>query len=141
MSSWAPLRREDPRLITGRGRYVADLEAPGAGEVAILRSPFPHARIGAVDTTGARALDGVFAVLTGADIASLTDPLLAVVPGTPEYRAVAVHEARFEGEPVAVVVAEDRYVAEDALDLVEVEWEPLGSVADPDAAVLPGAPP
>lgn len=140
MSSWAPLRREDPRLITGRGRYVADLEAHGAAEVAILRSPFPHARIGAIDTTAARALDGVFAVLTGAEVALLTDPLLAVVPGTPEYRAVAVDEARFEGEPVAVVVAEDRYVAEDALEGIEVEWEPLGSVADPVAAVLPGAP-
>jgi len=137
---WQPLRREDLRLITGRGRFIADLPVDGAFEAAVLRSPHAHARIIRIDASAALASPGVHSVLTGVDIADVTDPLLSVVPNAPEYRCCATDRARYAGEPVAVVLALNRYLAEDALELVEVEYEPLPVVTEPDAAVAPGAP-
>jgi 2-furoyl-CoA dehydrogenase large subunit len=141
--SWTgrPLpRTEDPRLLTGRGRYLDDLAFPGSRAAAILRSPHPHARIVRVDATAARARPGVDAVLTGADVRAQADPFPVVVPSAPPYYPLAVDRARFVGEPVAIVVAADRYRAEDALEAIAVDYEPLPAVVDPVAATRPGAP-
>lgn len=138
--SWKPLRREDLRLVTGQGRFVADLPTANALEAAILRSPFGHARIVDIDASAALEMPGVHAVLTGSDVAQFTSPLPSVVPDAPEYRCCAIDRARYVGEPVAVVVADDRYVAEDALELIDVEYEQLPCVVNPDDAVTAGAP-
>lgn len=138
---WRPLRREDARLVTGQGRFVADLRRPGALEAAVLRSPHAHARIVGMDASVARRHPGVHAVLTGREVAERSDPMGSVVPSAPDYRCCAVDRVRYVGEPVAVVVADDRYLAEDALELIEVEYEPLPALADADAATADGAPP
>ncbi|MGD9525841.1 xanthine dehydrogenase family protein molybdopterin-binding subunit [Pseudonocardia sp.] len=139
-------RAEDPRLLTGRTRYLDDVVLPGMLEAAVLRSPHAHARIVAIDTSAALALDGVVAVLTGADAARLCaapQPVLhQVVPGqrdTGGY-ALATDRVRYAGEPVAAVAAVDRYVAEDALGLIEVVFEPLPAVTTLDEALAPDAP-
>ena len=106
---------------------------PHAGHAAILRSPFAHARVNALDPARALALPGVIGVLTGADVARLSRPFAVGVPDAPPYLAAAHEIARYAGEPLAVVVARDRYIAEDALELIEVDLEPLDAVADPDA--------
>lgn len=138
------LRVEDPVLLRGRGRYIADIVAPGALEAAFLRSPHAHARIVAIDTSRALALDGVHAVVSGADLQD-EKPFVTTIATLPECktgtrRLLALDKVRHVGDPVAVVVARDRYVAEDALDLIAVEYEPLAAVLDPEAALLPGAP-
>jgi 2-furoyl-CoA dehydrogenase large subunit len=133
-------RREDLRLLTGRGAFIADLPLRGAAEAAVLRSPHAHARVLDIDVGKARELPGVDCVMTGRELVQLSDPILSVVRGAPEYRPLAVDRVRYDGEPVAVVVARDRYVAEDALELIRVEYEPLEAVIEPDAALAPGAP-
>lgn len=133
-------RVEDARLVTGRGRYIDDLAIPGARAAAILRSPHAHARIARLDASAARALPGVDAVLTGAEITQMADPFPVVVPTAPPYYPLAITRARYVGEPVAVAVAADRYRAEDALEAIEVEYEPLPAVVDPVEATRPGAP-
>ena len=132
----APRRVEDEALLRGRGRFIDDVSpVPGAMDLALVRSPFAHARIRGIDVAGALASPGVEAVLTGADLATVGRPLGAVVRGATEHHAVAVDVVRFAGEPVAVVVARDRYLAEDAAELVDVDYEPLEAVLDPlDAA-------
>lgn len=134
-------RVEDAALLTGRGRYFDDCGAPpGTLQAAILRSPHAHARILGVDAAKARALPGVAAVLTGEDYRALTTSLVVGVKAPMECWPIATDKVRYMGEPVAVVVATDRYVAEDALDLLEVRYEPLPAVVDPLDALEPGAP-
>jgi 2-furoyl-CoA dehydrogenase large subunit len=134
-------RVEDAALLAGRGRYIDDLGVrPGTLEAAILRSPHAHAEIEAIDGTAALAADGVFAVLTGAEIKALTTSLVVGVKAAIECWPIAVDRVRYVGEPVAIVVASDRYRAEDALDLIEVRYRPLPAVVDPLAAAAPGAP-
>jgi 2-furoyl-CoA dehydrogenase large subunit len=134
-------RVEDAALLAGRGRYIDDLGVrPGTLEAAILRSPHAHAEIEAIDGAAALAADGVFAVLTGAEIKALTTSLVVGVKAAIECWPIAVDRVRYVGEPVAIVVASDRYRAEDALDLIEVRYRPLPAVVDPLAAATPGAP-
>lgn len=134
-----PLRVEDEALLRGRGRFIDDLSpVPGAMHLALVRSPFAHARIGGIDTAAALASPGTLAVLTGADLAAVGRPLGSVIRGATEHHVVAVDVARYAGEPVAVVVARDRYLAEDAAELVEVDYEPLDAIVDPQAAAEAG---
>ena len=134
-----PHRVEDEALLRGRGRFIDDLSpVPGAMHLALVRSPFAHARISGIDVAAASAAPGVLAVLTGADLAAAGRPLGAVIRGATEHHAVAVDIVRYAGEPVAVVVARDRYLAEDAAELVDVDYEPLEAVVDPLAAAEAG---
>ena len=134
-------RKEDEALLTGRARFIDDLSpVPGLRFAAILRSPHPHARIIGIDVSRALALPGVRAVVTGAEIAALTKPVPSVVKAPIAYYPIAVDRARYVGEPVAVVVADTRYIAEDACDLIAVDYEPLPAVADLNSARAPGAP-
>jgi 2-furoyl-CoA dehydrogenase large subunit len=128
-------RLEDETLLRGRGRYLDDLDpVPNAGHAAILRSQLAHARITRLDATQALELAGVIGVLTGADVAAMSRPFPAGVDSPIPYYAAAHETARYAGEPLAVVVARDRYVAEDALELIEVGYEPLQPVMDALAA-------
>jgi aerobic carbon-monoxide dehydrogenase large subunit len=137
-------RREDARLLAGRGRYVTDLPLEPALHVAIVRSPHAHARLAGVDAAAARAQPGVHGVFVLADLpelrGALPPPVVPAVAVKP-YRQSALAEgvARFAGEPVAVVVADDAYRAADAAETVHVEYEPLPAVLDPEQAALPGA--
>jgi 2-furoyl-CoA dehydrogenase large subunit len=134
-------RVEDAALLTGRGRYIDDLGVrPGTLQAAILRSPHAHAEIEAIDSQAARAADGVFAVLTGADIVALTSSLVVGIEAPIDCWPIATDRVRYVGEPVAVVVASDRYRAEDALDLIEVRYRQLPAIVDPLAAAAPDAP-
>ncbi len=137
-------RYEDPELLRGKARYIADVTRPLMLHAAFVRSPYPHARILGVDASDALAVDGVVAVLTGADLpADLgQQPCNHLYHGqrdTP-YFALVRDRARYVGEPVAVVVAESLYVAEDARELVVVDWEELPGVGDAEAAIAAGAP-
>ena len=135
------LRFEDAALLTGRGRYLDDLGTrPGTFEAAILRSPHAHAEIEAIDCEAARTADGVAAVLTGADVIALTSSLVVGVKAPLECWPIAVDRVRYVGEPVAIVVASDRYRAEDAIDLIEVRYRPLPAVVDPVAAATVNSP-
>jgi 2-furoyl-CoA dehydrogenase large subunit len=128
-------RLEDEALLRGRGRFIDDLSPVAhARHAAVLRSPFAHARILRLDTAAALELPGVVGVLTGEDVAALSRPFPAGIDSPVPHFAAAVEVTRYVGEPVAVVVARDRYVAEDGLELIEVEYEPLPPVLDPEAA-------
>ena len=138
-------RNEDPRLLQGRGCFVDDIQPAGVLHAAVLRSPHAHARIVAIDATRARALPGVALVLTAADLGELDQPTPLLIPNpalthprTP--RPLAADEVRYVGEPVALVIADSRYLAEDALEAIEVTWQPLPVVASLDAARAEGAP-
>jgi aerobic carbon-monoxide dehydrogenase large subunit len=137
-------RREDPNLIRGQGQYVDDIKLPGILHAAILRSPYAHARIKKLDTDAARRLAGVVAVRTGADLQDKigTLPTTADNPTLriPAHRVLAVDKACYLGEPIAVVIAEDRYVARDALDLIEADYEALPVVTDPEKALSADSP-
>ena len=129
-------RREDPRLIQGRGTYVDDVKIAGMQHLAFKRSDIAHGRIRSMDTSTAEAMDGVEAVFTGAQIAEFLAPMPIGTPfPSPAHRAVAVDTVRFVGDPVAVVVARDRYVARDAADAIVVDYEPLAAVVDPEKAM------
>ncbi len=139
-------RREDPRLITGQASYTDDIKLAGMVHAAILRSPHGHARINRIDTAAAAASPGVLAVYTGADTEGVLNPMPCawVIPDS-DVRAVAYPPlakdvVRYVGDAVAVVVAEDRYQAEDALELISVDYEPLPTVVNPEAALREGAP-
>ncbi len=136
-------RREDPRLITGRGQYVGDLPAADALSVAFVRSPHAHARILSINTTRAERAPGVVAVFTGADVAGLPSlPVFCVDPAqriAPHF-ILAQDRALYAGAPVVAVVAESRYLAEDAADLVEVDYDPLPAVVSPERAAVDEAP-
>src|SRR3984893_12278827 len=119
-------RREDPRLIQGRATYVDDIKIAGMQYLAFKRSDVAHGRIVSIDTSAAAALDGVEAVFTGAQVAEFLAPMPIGTPfPSPDHRAVAVDTVRYGGEPVAVVVAADRYVARDAADAIVVSYEKL----------------
>ncbi|MFN8570317.1 MAG: molybdopterin cofactor-binding domain-containing protein, partial [Kouleothrix sp.] len=128
-------RVEDPRLLTGRGKYIDDMAVPNMAHAAVLRSPYAHARIVAIDVSRARALPGVLLVLTGAEAAEQTGPLPCFSnPPTAQY-CIATDRVRHVGEAVVAVVAESRYIAEDAIDLIDVEYEPLPVVVNPEDAL------
>ena len=136
-------RREDRTLITGRGRFVDDLGVAGVRHLVLVRSPHAHARIRSLDTSAARALPGVVAVITAADLGPIGPiPLMRLVPGTvvPDYPVLAAGVVRAQGIPVAAVVADSPYAALDAVERIVVDYEPLDGVADPDTALSAGAP-
>jgi len=132
---------EDGALLTGRGRFIDDLGVPaGTLHAAILRSPYAHAHIRQIRADLAQAAPGVATVIVGADVARLTLSLPAAVKSPMQCWPMAVERVRYVGEPVAVVVASDRYLAEDAVDLLEVNYEALPALIDPAAAIEAGAP-
>ncbi|HEV3330721.1 MAG TPA: xanthine dehydrogenase family protein molybdopterin-binding subunit [Bryobacteraceae bacterium] len=136
-------RREDPRLITGTATYVDDVKMPGMHHACVVRSPHAAARIKSINTKPALERPGVVAVFTGADVKDVGSvPCVANLPGLrrPHHHILAQDRVYFVGHPVAVVVATDRYIAADGADAVEVEYEELPAVADPEKALAPGAP-
>src|SRR6187455_952767 len=129
-------RREDPRLIQGKGTYVDDVKIAGMQYVAFKRSDIAHGRIASIDTSAAAAMPGVEVVYTGADIAKFVKPVPIATPfPSPEHRAVAIDTVRYAGEAVAVVVAADRYLARDAADAIVVTYDSLPAVVDPELAM------
>jgi aerobic carbon-monoxide dehydrogenase large subunit len=141
-------RSEDPRILTGAGRYVDDIKLPGMLHAAFVRSPLAHAEVLSVDVSAAQDLPGVVAVYTGAELEEITvpgpDALSALMGGggpTPEFSLLATDKVRFVGDPVAIVVAESRYLAEDGCDLVAVEYDDLPPVANATFALDPDSPP
>jgi 2-furoyl-CoA dehydrogenase large subunit len=125
------LRLEDDALLRGQGRFMDDIDpVPHARQAAILRSQLAHARITRLDAAAALEFPGVAGVLTGADVVAMSRPFPVGIDGAPAYYAAAHEVARYVGEPLAVVVAKDRYVAEDALEQIEVDYEPLDPVLD-----------
>ncbi len=137
-------RVEDRRILTGRGHYIDDVQLPDMLHAAFLRSSDPHAVIVSIDVAEASLAPGVVAVFTGEDIKAVTKPLEGgiALPGlrTPEFYALATDRVRFVGDPLAVVVAQSRALAEDATELISVEYDPLPPVATYDAALDPSAP-
>ena len=136
-------RREDPRLLTGTATYVDDIKMPGMHHACVVRSPHAAARIKSLNVKPALARAGVAAVFTGADVKDLGPiPCGASLPGlrTPHHHILAQDRVYLVGHPVAVVVATDRYIAADAVDLIEVDYEVLPAVSDPEKALAPGAP-
>ena len=151
-------RKEDPRLITGSSMYVDDLNIPGAAYVSIVRSPYPHASIGAIDSSAAMAMPGVIAVITGEELAKYCGPLSGAAgeggsgeeadyeereeeaEESPPVWPIARDKVRWVGEAVAAVVAESRYQAADAAEAVEVDYEVLPTVTDPELAMEEDAP-
>src|SRR5215467_6857364 len=137
-------RVEDPRLIGGAAKYIDDLKLTGMAHVAIARSPYAHARIRGIDTSAAEASPGVIGVFTGQDFAHLNPlPCAWQAGGVDNFvvtpRALEIDRVTFTGAGVAAVVAETKEAAEDALYLVEVDWEPLDVVVDVEKAVEAGA--
>jgi 2-furoyl-CoA dehydrogenase large subunit len=134
--------KEDARLVAGRGRFIDDLGLPRMLHAAMLRSPHAHARIAAIDPGAAARMPGVHAVLTGAEAALLARPVRPLIPTPGGVRdgCLAADRVRYAGEPVAAVAADDRTIAEDALERIAVEYEPLPAVVDPEAALRPDAP-
>ena len=149
-SSWfgaSVKRKEDPALLKGKGRYVDDIHLPGMLHAAFVRSPYAHARVGRIDKSAALALPGVHTVIVYADLPEpvrrQTLPLLVPHPAIRQPRmpyALAKDEVVYAGEPVACVIADSRYLAEDAAQLVEIEYEPLPAASDCRAALEPDAP-
>ncbi|MFB9235726.1 molybdopterin-dependent oxidoreductase [Plantactinospora siamensis] len=139
----ASRRREDLRLLTGRGEFVDDVNRPGMLHAAFLRSPVAAGRIRRLDPSAARDLDGVVAVLTAADLnpqAGPMQPTPRLDDDDPRLLPLAEDRLHFAGEPMALVVARDRYLAEDALDAIEVEIEPVEPAVDPERAAKDNAP-
>ena len=132
-------RIEDPELLTGRTEFIDNVALPGMLHCAILRSPLAHARIASIDTSAAEGLPGVVAVVTGEDALRWSFPALTSPEGWGSH-CLATEKVRFMGEPVAAVAATSRYVAEDALELIAVDYEPLEVVSDPRKAMEPGSP-
>ena len=133
-------RTEDKRLLMGKGQFLDDMKLSGMYHAAVLRSPFPHAVIKSVDVSEALKIPGVRGVLTGEDVARMSRPFPQAVDEPLEYYCIAVDRARYVGEGVAVVVAEDRYLAEDALQAIRVDYDPLPAVVDVEKAIEESAP-
>jgi carbon-monoxide dehydrogenase large subunit len=137
------LRIEDARLLTGRGKYAADFRLPGMLHAAVLRSPYPHARLGAIRAKAALALPGVVSVVTAEELGGIGNipvrlaPRPSVIPCL--QPPLARDKVRYVGEPVAVVIAESRYLAEDAVDAMEVDYDPLPVLTDVRRSLEPGA--
>lgn len=127
-------RKEDYRLLTGNAQYTDDISLPHALNACFVRSPYAHARIKSIDTTAAKQLPGVVAVVTGKDLAMWTNKAVMAPPieglQPMEMDTLPIEKVRFDGDPVVCIVAEDRYVAEDAADLVEIEYEVLQPVVN-----------
>ncbi|MGH3146462.1 MAG: molybdopterin cofactor-binding domain-containing protein, partial [Rubrobacter sp.] len=133
------LRKEDGRFIRGKGKYVDDVRLPGMLHSAILRSPFAHAKINSVDVSAALELPGVHAVITGADLEAQGLAWMPTLAGDTQA-VLATDKVRFQGQEIAFVVADDSYVAQDALELIEVDYEPLDVIVDSRKAMDEGAP-
>ena len=136
-------RKQDTRLLTGHGHYVDDIQMPGMLYCAVLRSPHAHARIRSIDTSRAKAIPGVVEVLTGREAAEFSRPIaptINIAMRLNESYALVVDKVRYQGEPVAAVAATDRYIAEDALEAIDVDYEVLPAVTTMDAALAPDAP-
>ncbi len=139
-------RREDPRLITGQATYVDDIKLPGMLHMAVLRSPYGHARISRINTEAARNQPGVVAVYTAEDLKgavgniAIDIPLGQITEGMGVRGPLAEGKVRFFGDPVTVVIAEERYTARDARDLIDVDYEPLPAAIDVEKAMQPDAP-
>ena len=140
-------RREDPRLITGHGSYIDDMRLTGMLHMSVVRSPFPHARIRSIDITDAAKAPGVHAVYTARDFkAHIAGGIPAAPAFIPDKKQVPTHypiaetEVCYQGEPVAVVLADDRYLADDAAQLVSVDYDPLPAVMDLEKALEAGSP-
>src|SRR6266581_6894762 len=140
-------RREDPRLITGQSTYVDDIKLRGMLYMAVVRSPYGHARINSINTDAARKHRGVVAVYLAEDLKAasvgniaIAVPLGEIANGMGVRGALADGKVRFYGDPVAVVIAEDPYTARDARDLIDVDYEPLPAAIDVEKAMQPGAP-
>lgn len=144
----APVKRvEDPRFITGKGRYLDDITLTGMAHMVILRSPYAHANVRSIDTSAAKAAPGVIAVVVGADIPYNPLPMAWPAGGVSGIqnninspRILATDSVKWTGEGVAAVVAETEAQARDAVDLIKVDWEPLPAVVDAEKALAPGAP-
>jgi carbon-monoxide dehydrogenase large subunit len=141
-------RSEDPRILTGAGRYVDDVKLPAMLHAAFVRSPLAHARVLSVDVSAARELPGVVAAFTGAELEEMTVPgpeaLLALMGWkgpTPEFTLLATDKVRFAGDPVAIVIAQSRYLAEDGCELVQAEYAELPAVTNASFALDPASPP
>ena len=136
-------RVEDQRFLTGRGKYIADLSLPNMLHVAVLHSPYGHARIISVDTSAIEEMPGVVGILTGEEVKSMTLPfsnLLEPPYDKLEDYCLAVGKVRYVGEPVVAVAAEDKYVARDALELIDIEYEPLEVLTDAEESMQGDAP-
>ncbi|MGH2509497.1 MAG: xanthine dehydrogenase family protein molybdopterin-binding subunit, partial [Ktedonobacteraceae bacterium] len=139
-------RREDPRLITGQATYVDDIKLVGMLHMSVLRSPYGHARITSINVEAARKHPGVVAVYTAEDLKGVVGVIPVAVPvglvasGMGVRNPLAEGKVRFYGDPVAVVIADARYTARDARDLIEVDYEPLPAAIDVEKAMQPGAP-
>ena len=139
-------RREDPRLITGQATYVDDIKLTGMLHMAVLRSPYGHAHIRSINTEAARNHPGVVAVYTAEDLKGVVGNVAVAVPLGLMEKGMGIHgplaegKVRFYGDPVAAVIADDRYTARDARDLIEVDYEPLPAAIDVEKAMQPGAP-
>jgi carbon-monoxide dehydrogenase large subunit len=137
-------RKEDPRLIQGLGHYVDDFKFDGMLHMAFSRSIYAHARIKSVDVTAAERMPGVMAVVTGAELKGKLGlvPCAAGIEGlkVPDHPCLAMDEVRYAGEPVTAVIAADRYQARDAVEKIQIDYEPLPVVVDPEKAIQPGAP-
>src|SRR6202165_4178446 len=143
----APIkRREDPRLITGQSTYVDDIKLRGMLHMAVLRSPYGHARINSINTDAARKHPGVVAVYLAEDLkgavgnVAIAVPLGKIAEGMGVHGPLAEGKVRFYGDPVAVVIADDLHTARDARDLIEVDYESLPAAIDVEKAMQPDAP-
>jgi carbon-monoxide dehydrogenase large subunit len=144
--SWIgkPVRRfEDRRLLVAGGQYVEDVRVPGILSLAVARSPYPHARLVSLDVSAARQAPGVLDVLTGADVKGLGNVEVGpFVPNVmkPHQPLLVLDVARYTGEPVAAVLTDDSACAHDAVDLIDVEWDPLPVLSSVEPALASGAP-
>ena len=141
----SPLRKEDWPLVRGEGTFIADFKRPGMVHAFVARSPFAHARIDGIDSTAVLAAPGVIDVITAADLPDRGRPIPTRQFGDEGsnrflQRPLADGVVRYSGEPVALIIADTRYRAEDAAELLRIDYEPLDVVLDPDAAVAPDAP-
>ena len=132
-------RKDGPDKVTGRAKYTVDIQLPGMLVGSILRSPYPHARILNIDTSRARRLKGVKAVITSEDTLGMKYAFVDTPRYPPDEYALAKHRVRFIGEPVAAVAATDPYILGEALGLIRVDYEPLEAVFDPEEAMQLGA--
>ncbi len=134
------LRKDGPEKVTGRARYTVDIKLPGMLVGRILRSPHPHAKILNIDISRALKLSGVKAIITSKDTLGVKHGFVETPRYPPDQYLLATDRVRFVGEEVAAVAATDPYVAEEALSLISVDYEPLPAVFDPEEAMRPGAP-
>ena len=137
----SPARLMARRAVEGRGKYVDDLVLPRMVDVTYVRSPYAHADILAIDVSAAKAFPGVIAVVTGAEIAERMTPWLGVMDNQPALKsmpqyALAVDRALWQGEPVAAIVAETRAIAEDAAELVAVDWQERPAVSNMELSLI-----